>query len=57
MPACLKISLAGSTMADGNRLAPQLRVIALFHRRIEGVHVDMDDLAHGHGFGLDERDG
>jgi hypothetical protein len=33
--------------ADRNRLAPKSRVVALLHRRVEGVHVDMDDLAKG----------
>ena len=30
---------------DSDRLPLQLRIIALFDRRVEGVHVDMDDLA------------
>jgi succinyl-CoA synthetase beta subunit len=30
--------------ADRHRLAPDLRIIPLFDRRVEGVHVDMDDL-------------
>jgi hypothetical protein len=30
--------------ADGNRLALQLRIIALLHGCVEGVHVDMNDL-------------
>jgi hypothetical protein len=29
---------------DGNRLASKFWIIALFDRRIKGVHVDMDDL-------------
>jgi hypothetical protein len=28
-----------------HRLAAQVRIVALLHRRIEGIHVDMDDLA------------
>ena len=36
-------TFAGS--ADGDRLAPQLRIVALLDRGIEGVHVDVDDLA------------
>jgi len=28
-------------------LPPKLGIIALLHRRVEGVHVDMDDLADG----------
>ena len=35
-------SLAGS--ADGNRLAPKLRIVPLFDGCVEGVHVDVDDL-------------
>jgi hypothetical protein len=31
--------------ADRHRLAPERRVVALLDRRVEGVHVDMDDLA------------
>jgi hypothetical protein len=31
--------------ADRHRLALELRIIALLDRRVEGVHVDMDDLA------------
>ena len=37
--------------ADRHRLAPQRRIVALFDRRVEGVHVDMDDLA-GRAFRL-----
>jgi hypothetical protein len=33
--------------ADGNRFASKLRIVALFDRRIEGIHVDMDDFADG----------
>jgi hypothetical protein len=40
--------------ADGDWLPPEGRIVALFDRRIEGVHVDMDDLSEravgiGHG--------
>jgi hypothetical protein len=31
--------------ADRNRLATQLGIVALFDRRVERVHVDMDDFA------------
>jgi hypothetical protein len=31
--------------ADSDRLALQRRIVALFDRRIESVHVNMDDLA------------
>ena len=30
---------------DGDRLAAQIRIIPLLDRRVEGVHVDVDDLA------------
>jgi hypothetical protein len=33
--------------ADGDRLPAQFRPVALLHGRIEGVHVDVDDPAHG----------
>src|SRR5690554_2803673 len=36
---------ARSAIAHRDRLAAQLRVVALLHRGKEGVHVDMDDLA------------
>src|SRR5712671_1799349 len=35
-------------VADSDRTATKLGIIALFDRRIEGVHVDVDDLAHRH---------
>src|SRR5207249_7651488 len=35
--------------SDDDRLAAQLRIGALFDRRIKGVHVDMNDLANGQG--------
>ena len=31
--------------ADRDRFAAQFRVVALFDRRVERIHVDMDDLA------------
>src|SRR5207237_8646676 len=31
--------------ADGDRLAAEIRIVPLLDRRIEGVHVDVDDLA------------
>jgi hypothetical protein len=31
--------------ADRDRLPAKRRIVALFDRRVEGVHVDMDDLA------------
>jgi hypothetical protein len=34
-----------SRSADGDRLSAQLGIIALLDRCIEGVHVDMNDLA------------
>ena len=33
--------------ADGQRLAAQRRVVALLDRRVERVHVDVEDPAHG----------
>ena len=36
---------AAMAAADRERLAAQSRIVALLHGRIEGVHVDMDDLA------------
>ena len=36
-------ALTGS--ADGNRLAAEIRIVPLFDRRVEGVHIDVDDLA------------
>src|SRR5262249_59209469 len=30
--------------ANGDRLAPKSRIVALFHRRIERVHVNVNDL-------------
>jgi hypothetical protein len=33
--------------AHRHRLSPKIRVVALLDRRVEGVHVDMDDLALG----------
>ena len=35
-------------VADSDRTAPKLGIIALLDRRIEGVHVDMNDLARWH---------
>jgi hypothetical protein len=39
-------------VVDRNRASPKRRIVALFHRRIEGVHVDVDDLAHRHALTL-----
>ncbi len=35
--------------ADRHRLAAQFRIVALFDRRVKGIHIDMDDLAAGLG--------
>jgi hypothetical protein len=35
-------------VTDRDRATPQLRIVALLDRRIERVHVDMDDLAQRH---------
>jgi hypothetical protein len=32
-------------IADRHRLALESRIVALLHRRIERIHVDVDDLA------------
>ena len=37
-----------TTVPHGNRLAPVGRVVALFHRSVEGVHVDVYDFALRH---------
>ncbi|CAE1304443.1 unnamed protein product [Acanthosepion pharaonis] len=39
-------------MSDRDRLATQRWIVALLHRRVEGVHVDVDDLAHRHAYPL-----
>src|SRR5581483_7798906 len=39
-------ALLGS--AHGDRLATQVRIVPLLHRCVEGIHVDMDDLAVSH---------
>lgn len=41
--------LGGSHCPNLDRLAPELRVIALLDGGLEGVHVDMDDLADAAG--------
>ncbi len=33
---------------DDDRVAPQVRIVALFNRRVKRIHVDMEDGA-GHG--------
>ena len=38
-------ALSSRAVAHGHRLASKRRVVPLLHRRIEGVHVHMDDLA------------
>jgi hypothetical protein len=37
--------------ADGDRLATQLRIVALLHRGEKRIHVDMEDFALPHGTG------
>jgi len=39
-----------SHSADRDRFASKLRIVALLDRRVEGIHVDMDDLAQGLGW-------
>jgi hypothetical protein len=50
---------APGAMAHGHGLALEVRIVALFDRRIEGVHVDMDDLARvvGHDDSVPTRPG
>src|SRR5262249_25427227 len=43
--ACRCNDAALRRTADRNRLAAKLRIISLFDRRVERVHVDVDDLA------------
>jgi hypothetical protein len=43
--ACRGHDAALARSADRDRLAAQLRVVALFDGCIESIHVDMDDLA------------
>jgi len=40
---------AAGRSADDHRPAPVLRMVALFHRGIESIHIDMDNLADGIG--------
>ncbi len=44
--ACRSNNAARLTMTHGHRLSPKLRIVALLDRGIEGIHVDVDDLAH-----------
>jgi hypothetical protein len=43
--ACGRDDAAFARSADRDRLAAQLRIIALFDRCIERIHIDMDDFA------------
>jgi hypothetical protein len=43
--ACRRDDAAFARSADRDRLAAQLGIITLFDRRVERVHVDMDDFA------------
>ena len=43
--ACRRDAAAFARSSDRDRLAAQLGIIALLHRRVERVHVDMDDFA------------
>jgi len=42
---CRRDDAAFARSADRHRFAAQLGIIALFDRRVERVHVDMDDFA------------
>jgi hypothetical protein len=44
--ACCRDDAAFARSSDRDRLAAQLGIIALFHRRVERVHVDMNDFSH-----------
>jgi hypothetical protein len=44
------------TVANRDRAAPKVRVVALFNRRIERVHVDVDDLAHRHALTISDQE-
>jgi MFS transporter, DHA1 family, multidrug resistance protein len=52
------IALAAATTprsrepADRDRLAAEFRIVSLFDRRVEGIHVDVDDLAAGRRCGV-----
>jgi endonuclease III len=39
---------AATTPSDNDRLAPQLRIVPLFDRRVKRIHIDMNDLANRH---------
>ena len=41
--------------ADGDRFATVLGEVTLLHGCEEGIHVDMDDFAHGDAMRLEER--
>ena len=43
--ACRRDDAALPRSADGDRLAAQLRIVALLDGGVEGVHIDVDDLA------------
>ena len=45
--ACRRYHTAFARPANGDGLAAERRVIPLLHRRVEGVHVDVDDLTRG----------
>jgi hypothetical protein len=43
--ACGSDDAALARSADGNRFAAEPRIVALLHRGVESIHVDMEDLA------------
>jgi hypothetical protein len=43
--ACRRHDAALAGSADGDRLATEIRIVPLLHGCVEGVHVDVDDLA------------
>lgn len=48
--ACGGHDAARGRAADGDRLAPQLRIVALLDRCEKRIHIDMNDLAAGSAF-------
>ena len=46
---CRRDDAAFPRSADRDRLPTQLRIVTLFDRCVERIHVDMDDLARSYG--------
>jgi hypothetical protein len=43
-------------MADGHRPSPEIGIVPLFDRRVEGVHVDVDDFANRFAHGREHSE-